>query len=187
MVKPRRQKGNSLRERRWRFGGVVFMARSLQSWDQSTAEKAKCETKELLNTAELYRLGGQYPHLGQVLRLQTGRRMPSLRMRACRVVRFMPRRIAAPRGPAIRHWVWRRARRICWRSASSKVAMDANAGGALDAGAALRGDSVAVEIRSEAGERSRNSGRGTRSSLPGERRTARSTRFSSSRTLPGQG
>ena len=31
-----------------------------------------------------------------------------------------------------------------------------------------------------------NSVTGTRSSLPGERRTARSRRFSSSRTLPGQ-
>src|ERR1700719_4701470 len=30
----------------------------------------------------------------------SGRRMPSLRMRACRVVRFMPRMAAAPRGPA---------------------------------------------------------------------------------------
>src|SRR5271157_4460530 len=165
------------------------MARSLQSWDQSTGEKAKCETKELLNTAELYRFGGQYPHphWGQVLRLQMGRRMPSLRMRACRVVRFMPRRIAAPRGPAIRHWVWRRARRMCWRSASSKVAIDVEAGGAFEAGAAKRGVSDWVEGMSEAGESARNSGSGTRNSSPGERSTARSTRFSSSRTLPGQG
>src|SRR5438034_7519233 len=32
----------------------------------------------------------------------TGRRMPSLRMRAWSVVRFMPSRVAAPLGPAMR-------------------------------------------------------------------------------------
>src|SRR5258706_5794815 len=47
--------------------------------------------------------------------------MPSLRMRAWSVVRFMPRRTAAPLGPAMRHCVCFKARRMCWRSASSRV------------------------------------------------------------------
>jgi hypothetical protein len=42
-------------------------------------------------------------------------------MRAWSVVRFMPRRSAAPLEPAIRHSVWRSARRICCRSASWRV------------------------------------------------------------------
>src|SRR3977135_2823129 len=50
--------------------------------------------------------------------------MPSLRMRACRVVRFMPRRIAAPLGPAMRHCVCFKARWMCWRSASSRVEIE---------------------------------------------------------------
>ena len=50
----------------------------------------------------------------------TGRRMPNFRMRACSVVRFIPSKAAAPFGPAIRHSVWRSARRICCRSASSQ-------------------------------------------------------------------
>src|SRR5712691_10829852 len=47
--------------------------------------------------------------------------MPSLRMRAWRVVRLMSRRTAAPLGPAMRHSVCFKARRMCWRSASSRV------------------------------------------------------------------
>src|SRR2546430_10316552 len=50
--------------------------------------------------------------------------MPSLRMRACSVVRFMPRRTAAPLGPAMRHCVCFKARRMCWRSASSRVEIE---------------------------------------------------------------
>src|SRR5437588_10975303 len=55
---------------------------------------------------------------------QTGRRIPSLRMRAWSVVRFMPRTTAAPLGPAMRHCVCFSARRMCWRSASSSVEME---------------------------------------------------------------
>src|SRR5712692_2659885 len=112
----------------------------------------------------------------------TGRRMPSLRMRACRVVRFMPRRTAAPLGPAMRHCVCFKARRMCWRSASSRVEIE-------------EGEEVreVKEVKDEEGSEAEaasaadlSSEKGTRSSLPGESRTARSMRFSSSRTLPGQ-
>src|SRR5712691_3559684 len=111
--------------------------------------------------------------------------MLSLRIRAWSVVRFMPRRTAAPLGPAMRHCVCFRARRMCWRSASSRVEIEEveeeevtevketkDAEGSV-AEAALE---MAVDF---------NSLKGTRSSLPGESRTARSMRFSSSRTLPG--
>src|SRR5258708_24846010 len=113
--------------------------------------------------------------------------MPSLRMRAWRVVRLMPRRTAAPLGPAMRHFVCFKARRMCRRSASSRLEIegveeaeevkdvkDANDEEGSAPAAAL---DMAVDF---------NSATGTRSSLPGERRTARSRRFSSSRTLPGQ-
>src|SRR2546421_8749271 len=50
--------------------------------------------------------------------------MPSLRMRACNVVRFIPRRTAAPRGPPMRHCVCFKARRMCWRSASWRVKIE---------------------------------------------------------------
>ena len=46
-------------------------------------------------------------------------------MRAWSVVRFMPRRTAAPWGPAMRHCVCFKARRMCWRSASSSVEIEA--------------------------------------------------------------
>ena len=108
-------------------------------------------------------------------------------MRAWSVVRFMPRRTAAPLGPAMRHCVCFKARRMCWRSASSRVEIaeaeeaeefkevkEAKEEEESVPGAALE---MAVDF---------NSLTGTRSSLPGERRTARSRRFSSSRTLPGQ-
>src|SRR5258708_38174489 len=112
--------------------------------------------------------------------------MPSLRMRAWRVVRFMPRRSAAPCGPAIRHCVCFKARRMCWRSASSRVEMEEEevkdveeVNEAKDEGES--GAEAAPEMAADF-----NAAKGTRSSLPGERRTARSMRFSSSRTLPGQ-
>src|SRR6266568_1016291 len=50
--------------------------------------------------------------------------MPSLRMRAWSVVRFMARSVAAPLVPAMRHCVCLRARRMCWRSASSRVEIE---------------------------------------------------------------
>src|SRR6266849_149710 len=50
--------------------------------------------------------------------------MPSLRMRAWSVVRFVSRRTAAPFGPPMRHCVCFKARRMCWRSASSRVEIE---------------------------------------------------------------
>src|SRR6266446_532245 len=109
--------------------------------------------------------------------------MPSLRIRAWRVVRLMSRRTAAPLGPAMRHCVCLRARRMCWRSDSSRVEI---------------GEDEEVEDVKEVKDEEEsppalaaravdfNSAKGMRSSLPGERSTARSMRFSSSRTLPGQ-
>src|SRR2546427_12553567 len=41
-----------------------------------------------------------------------------------RSVRFMPRSVAAPLAPAMRHCVCFRARRMCWRSASSRVEIE---------------------------------------------------------------
>src|SRR6266851_2081975 len=113
----------------------------------------------------------------------TGRRMASLRMRAWRVVRFMPRRTAAPLGPAMRHCVCFKARRMCWRSASSRVEIE-------EVGEVEEVKEVKDEEGSAPAAVARaadfNSAKGTRSSLPGESSTARSMRFSSSRTLPGQ-
>src|ERR1700687_4001869 len=112
--------------------------------------------------------------------------MASLRMRAWSVARFMPRRTAAPLGPAMRHCACFQARRMSWRSSSSRVEIaeveaeefkevkDAKDEEESAPGAALE---MAVDF---------NSVTGTRRSLPGERRPARSRRFSSSRTLPGQ-
>ena len=45
-------------------------------------------------------------------------------MRAWSVVRFMPSKVAAPLGPAMRHSVCLRARKMCWRSASSSVEIE---------------------------------------------------------------
>ena len=47
--------------------------------------------------------------------------MPSLRIFDWRVVRFIPSFNAAPAGPPRIQWVSPRARKICSRSASSKV------------------------------------------------------------------
>ena len=85
----------------------------------------------------------------------------------------------------MRHSVWRSARRMCWRSASSSVEIEE-----------VREledvkedpDSVpAAELSSRfASSVVFSSLSGTRSSFPGERSTARSMKFSSSRMLPGQ-
>src|SRR5258706_16329664 len=110
--------------------------------------------------------------------------MPSLRMRAWSVVRLMPRSMAAPLGPAMRHCVCFSARRMCWRSASSRVEMEG-----LDEVKEVNETEDEEESAPEAApgpEADFNSVRGTRSSRPGESRTARSMRFSSSRKLPGQ-
>src|SRR6266436_4133185 len=111
--------------------------------------------------------------------------MPSLRMRAWRVVRFMPRRSAAPFGPAMRHWVSFNARRMCWRSPSSRVGMEEEVKEVEEVDEEKDEEESVPEAAPELAV-DFNSVKGTRSSLPGERRTARSTRFSSSRTLPGQ-
>src|SRR5712692_7889911 len=112
--------------------------------------------------------------------------MLSLRMRAWRVVRFMPRRTAAPLGPAMRHCVCFKARRMCWRSASSRVEIEAveEAGDVKEAKEVKEEEESAPVVAARAADF--NSAKGMRSSFPGERRTARSMRFSSSRTLPGQ-
>src|SRR6266478_3858190 len=107
--------------------------------------------------------------------------MRSLRIRAWRVVRFMPRRTAAPLGPAMRHWVCFKARRMCWRSASSRVEIEE-----VDEVNEVKEEEGSLAETVPEMELDFNSAKGMRSSLPGERRTARSMRFSSSRTLPGQ-
>src|SRR5260370_22332592 len=91
----------------------------------------------------------------------TGRRMASLRMRAWRVVRFMPRRTAAPLGPAMRHCVCFKARRMCWRAASSRVEIEE-----------VEEDEEVKEIKDEEGSEAEvasaadlSSEKGTRSSL----------------------
>src|ERR1700724_1743717 len=105
-------------------------------------------------------------------------------MRACSVVRFMPRRTAAHLGPAMRHCVCFKARRMCWRSASWRVEIEESEE-VKEVNEVKDEEESAPEAAPEA-EVDFNSVRGTRSSLPGESRTARSMRFSSSRTLPGQ-
>src|SRR5258708_25691333 len=99
----------------------------------------------------------------------------------------MPRRAGALLGRAMLNWVWVMAWGMCWRSATSRVEIE-------------EGDEVeeVKEVKDATDEEGSapeaapemaadfNSATGTRSSLPGERRTARSRRFSSSRTLPGQ-
>ena len=102
-------------------------------------------------------------------------------MRAWRVVRFMPRRRAAPLGPAMRHWVCFKARRMCWRSASSSVEIEE-----AEEVKEVKEEEGSVTDAGPSTEEDFNSAKGMRSSLPGERRTARSIKFSSSRTLPGQ-
>src|SRR5260370_346990 len=112
--------------------------------------------------------------------------MPSLRMRAWRGVRLMSRRMAAPLGPAMRHCVCLRARRMCWRSASSSVEIgeDEEAEDVKEAKEVKDEEESAPALAARAVDF--NSAKGMRSSLLGERSTARSMRFSSSRTLPGQ-
>src|SRR5260221_14729370 len=110
--------------------------------------------------------------------------MRSLRIRAWRVVRFMPRMTAAPLGPAMRHWVCFKARRMCWRSASSRVEIE-EVKEVEEVNEVKEEEGSAAEAALEA-DGDFNSAKGMRSSLPGESRTARSMRFWSSRTFPGQ-
>ena len=89
-------------------------------------------------------------------------------------------------GPAMRHCVCFKARRMCWRSASSRVEIEeveeADEVKEVNDAKDEEGSAPAAVARDAAF----NSAKGMRSSLPGESRTARSMRFSSSRTLPGQ-
>src|ERR1035437_1371995 len=83
----------------------------------------------------------------------------------CSVVRFNPNRMAAPFSPPIRPWLCRKARRMCSRSAASRVS-------------STRFFSAVVLI----GTSSPNGGTSTE---PCVRITARSIKFSNSRTFPG--
>ena len=94
--------------------------------------------------------------------------MPSLRILDWRVVRFIPSLDAAPAGPPRIQWVSPRARKMCSRSASSKVER-------------LLGKSIEAAFVC-----CFNSDRGISSSGPRERMTARSMTFCISRMLPGQ-
>src|SRR5262245_36125191 len=91
------------------------------------------------------------------------RLMPSFFMREIRVVRLSPRRTAAPFGPPTRPSVSRSVRTICSRSDEADTT-----------------DPFIAEVPSL------NSDAGTFSALPRVRITARSMKFSSSRTFPGQ-
>src|SRR5580698_86797 len=104
--------------------------------------------------------------------------MPSLRIRACSVVRFMARIAAAPFGPAMRHSVWRSARRMCWRSASSRVEID-EVDELEEAKEVEDEESVpAAEVPARfAKSLDFSSLTRTRNSLPGDSRTARSIKF----------
>src|SRR5258707_8432133 len=93
-----------------------------------------------------------------------GRERPSFRILLFRVVRLSPSLSAAPLGPPITQFVSSRALRMWSHSASSSVT-----------GAA--GLSCCDQLRLS---------NGARKIVPGDRITARSTKFCSSRTLPGQ-
>jgi len=73
---------------------------------------------------------------------------------------------------------------MCWRSASSRVEIE-EVDEVEDVNEAKEEGASAGKAALEA-DGDFSSAKGMRSSLPGERRTARSMRFSSSRTLPGQ-
>src|SRR4029434_4946904 len=114
-------------------------------------------------------VAGGYSSPGDEIRLQLDREMPSLLTREPRVVRFIPSRAAAPVGPPIIHFVSLSVRRICSRSTSlSLVGISAEA---------FANDETFCRA---------NSSRGGWSTESSERITDRSTKFSSSRTLPGQ-
>ena len=100
--------------------------------------------------------------------------MPSFFIFLYSVERFIPRRVAAPFGPPNTQPVSRRTPRMCSRSASARVAA-----------AFFSPAASSAEARGE--EEGGRSPTGTWSERPGERMTARSITFCSSRTLPGQG
>src|SRR5260370_41389894 len=98
-------------------------------------------------------------------------------MRACNVVRFMPRMAAAPFGPAMRHCVCLSARRMCWRSASSRGEIEE----VMEVGEVKDGkeEEAPVMALEETLAADLNSDSGTGSSLPGDMSTERSMRSSS--------
>src|SRR4029077_18634326 len=59
-----------------------------------------------------------------------GREIPSFLIFSCKVERFIPRRVAAPFGPATTQPVSQRAPRMCSRSASASVTVAAVGAGA---------------------------------------------------------
>jgi hypothetical protein len=90
---------------------------------------------------------------------------PSLRRRNCRMERFIPSHTAAPCGPPSTHPVSPSIARMSLRSVASSVSCGVGGANAT---------------------RAVNSVRGTCKTGPGERITARSMTFCSSRMLPGQ-
>src|SRR5260370_7846527 len=92
----------------------------------------------------------------------------------------MPRTPGAPLGPAMRHCVCLKARRICWRSASSSVEME-EAEDVKEAKEVKDDEESAPEAASEMDLASE---RGTRSTWPGETHTAPSLSFSISHPFP---
>src|ERR1700682_6821266 len=101
--------------------------------------------------------------------------MPSLRILACRVVRFMPNSTAAPRGPWMRQHVARRARRMCSRWVSSNVAKEFALAPVFEPDwyCKLAGSADRRDVENTGEEETFRSLIGTRNSFPGDRQTAR--------------
>ena len=74
---------------------------------------------------------------------------------------------------------------MCWRSASSRVEIDVEAADDVNEVNEVKDEAESAPALAAKAD-DFNSAKGMRNSLPGESRTARSIRFSSSRTLPGQ-
>jgi len=80
-------------------------------------------------------------------------------------------------GPAMRHCVCFKARRMCWRSASSRVEIEeVEEAEDVKEVKEVKGEEGSAPVAAASAE-DFSSAKGMRSSLPGERRTARSTRF----------
>src|SRR5258708_4684354 len=105
-----------------------------------------------------------------------GRERPSFRIRPWRVVRLSPSFSAAPLGPPITQFVSLRVLRMWSYSASSSVIGRAGLS-CSDGVIGGTGLSCSDQLRLS---------NGARSVVPGDRMTARSTKFCNSRTLPRQ-
>jgi hypothetical protein len=115
-------------------------------------------------------------------------RIPSLSIKLRSVLGWTLRIAPAPLGPLITQLVLSSTRRICWRCISSSESVDCGSG--ITLGSILPPDSSIVEasarnLRTEPLEAC-DGDRGFGSTPLSNRITARSTRFWSSRTLPGQ-